>query len=88
VGTTATGTVLHPVTGTVTLSRPVVSGLRARSPGDRPVLVLAVPDQWPGRGGAMNGGMPLMATAMRTAMARGFGAAWQEVVRDGWPVPG
>jgi hypothetical protein len=90
VGTTTTGTVLDPVTGTVTtLSRPVVSGLRARSPGDRPeptvpaVLVLAVPDQWPGRGGAMGGGMPLMATAMRTAMARGLGAAWQEVVRDG-----
>jgi hypothetical protein len=95
VGTTATGSVLHPVTGTLTtLSRPVASALRARSPGDRPeptaraVLVLEMPDHGPGRGGARNSGMPLMTTAMWTATAWGLGAAWQEVVRDGWPVPG
>jgi hypothetical protein len=92
-GSTAAGTVLHPVTGTVTtLPRPVTSVLRARSADDRleptvrAVFVLGVPHPGTVWGGAMSSGMPLVATAMRTATARG--PAWQEVVPDGWPAPG
>lgn len=91
VGRTADGTVLRPVTGTVAaLPRPVTSVLRAArpEPAGRAVHVLRVPGQGALRGEAGSSGMPMVATAMRTAMAWGLGAAWRQVVPDGWPVRG
>lgn len=90
VGSTAAGTVLRPVTGTVAaLPRPVDAVLRATSQGGRrepTARTVYVPGQGAVRGGALSLGMPMAATAMRTAMAWGLGSDWHQVVLDGWPV--
>jgi hypothetical protein len=96
VGRTADGTVLHPATGTVAaLHRPVTAVLRAPSPGaGRPeptagaVQVPEAPDRHIVWAGALSSGMPMVAGAMRTAMAWGLGSAWHQVALDGWPVRG
>jgi hypothetical protein len=87
VGRTAAGTV-------AALPRPVASVLRAPSPGGRlqstvrAVHATELPDRGTVRGAALISGMPMVATAMRTAMAWGFASAWHGVVPDGWPVRG
>jgi hypothetical protein len=95
VGSTGAGAVLRPVTGTVAaLPRPVTSVLRAPSPDGRreatvrTVRAVSVPDQGTVRGGAPSFGMPMVATAMRIAMAWGLGSDRHRMVLDGWPVRG
>ncbi|MDB5065410.1 MAG: hypothetical protein JWM18_1844 [Chloroflexi bacterium] len=87
VGRTAAGTV-------AALPRPVASVLRAPIPGGRlqstvrAVHATELPDHGTVGGAARISGMPMVATAMRTAMAWGLASAWHGVVPDGWPVRG